>query len=335
MTLIEAIRAALRRDDYARRTELAYLRWIRAYIRFHGTRHPRELGAAEVSAFLAHLANEHRAAAPTRKQAHHALLFLYKRVLGQSLPAFAPLTLRRSPDHPPPVLSPEQVDALLDRLPPPFRLIAELLYGSGLHLRECLALRLADLDLRARVIRIHGPASPLARIAPLPARSLDRLRAQVDQVTRLAVDAPPSPADLSDLYLFPAPRPTTEPATGHLHRAPLHPSTVLKAITCAARAADIPTRVTPGTLRNSFARRLLEAGHHLQAVQTVLGHKDRRSTRRHAHLAAGAAPVPFVSPLDLPPCPPHRPSITEPPGDASSPDARDRPPALSPGRPAA
>ncbi len=134
MTLVEALQTTLRRLHYSPRTEEAYVRWSREFVRFHGRRHPREMGAAEVTAFLNDLAVRRRTSASTQNQAPCALVFLYRKVLEIEMPALVGLDRARRPDHLPAVLSRREVVALLDKLEPPFRLIAEILYGSGLRL---------------------------------------------------------------------------------------------------------------------------------------------------------------------------------------------------------
>ena len=147
MTLIEAVRATIRRLHYSPRTEEAYVHWIRQFLRFHPGRHPRQMGAEEVTAFLNQLAVARRTSASTQNQALCALLFLYKRVLELDMPRLEGLTFAQRPAHLPAVLSRQETMALLDHLAPPFRLIGELLYGSGLRLLEALSIRIKDVDL--------------------------------------------------------------------------------------------------------------------------------------------------------------------------------------------
>src|ERR1700722_7928492 len=160
MTLREAVCATIRRLHFSPRTEEAYLHWLSAFIAFHGGRHPRELGAAEVTAFLNHLAVERRVAASTQNQALCALVFLYQRVLGLQVPELVGLERARRPHHLPAVLSRREVFALLDRLEPPFRLIGEILYGSGLRLMEALAIRIKDVDIERRQITVRRGKGP-------------------------------------------------------------------------------------------------------------------------------------------------------------------------------
>ena len=172
MTLIEATRATFRRLHDSPRTEEAYLHWIRELIRFHEGRHPRTLGAAELTAFLNHLAVDRRTSASTQNQALCAILFLYKRVLDLDMPTLDGLERAQRPEHLPTVLSRRDALAVLDQLEPPFRLIGELLYGSGLRLLESLRVRIKDIDLDRRQILVRRgkgdvDRGPLGVVSPL------------------------------------------------------------------------------------------------------------------------------------------------------------------------
>ena len=149
MTLIEAVQSTIRRLHYSPRSEEAYLHWNRAYIRFHGGRRPRDMGAPEMTAFLNHLAVQRRVWASTQNQALCALVLLSRRVLGLKMPGLEGMERARRPEHLPAVLSCPEVLAVLDKLDPPFRLIGEILYGSWLRLLECLSVRVKDVDLEA------------------------------------------------------------------------------------------------------------------------------------------------------------------------------------------
>src|SRR5262249_18739909 len=148
--LLERVRDELRLRHYSRRTEEAYRHWIVRFLRHHRCRHPRELGAAEVTAFLSHLAVGGRVAAATQNQALAALLFLYRCVLGRGLPGLDGLVRAQRPPRLPVVLTRAEVRLLLDQLHGTPRLIASLLYGAGLRLLECAQLRVKDVDFGQR-----------------------------------------------------------------------------------------------------------------------------------------------------------------------------------------
>jgi integron integrase len=315
MTLFDALHGTLRRLQYSPRTEEAYLHWIRTYIAFHNGRHPRDLGAPEVTAFLNHLAVERRIAASTQNQALCALVFLYRKVLELDLPALAGLERAHRPEHLPAVLSRRDVSALLEHLEPPFRLIAEILYGSGLRLLECLALRVKDVDLERHMLMVRRGKGNHDRAALLPARIRDALRAQLDAAAErhraeleagrgevdlphaLHVKMPGAAQSLAWQYLFPASRPCTDPATGRPVLHHLHESVVQKAVTAASQAVPLDKRATCHALRHSFATHLLETGTDIRTIQTLLGHKDVRTTMIYTHIV-DRGPLGVVSPLD-------------------------------------
>jgi integron integrase len=315
MTLIQAIHATLRRMHYSPRTEEAYLHWTRAFVRFHRNRHPRDMGAAEVTAFLNHLAVDRHSSASTQNQALCALIFLYRRVLEIDLPELEGLTRARRPEHLPAVLSRRDALALLEQLEPPFRLIAEVLYGSGLRLAECLALRVKDIDFDRRQIMVRRGKGNHDRPALLPVRVAESLRAQVAAVARrhqvdlaagggevdlpeaLRTKMPRAATSLAWQYVFPASRLCLDPATRRPVLHHLHASAVQKAVHDAARAARLDRRATCHTLRHSFATHLLEAGTDIRTIQTLLGHKDVRTTMIYTHIV-DRGPLGVVSPLD-------------------------------------
>lgn len=315
MTLIEALRTTLRRLHYAQRTEEAYVQWTRAFITFHGRRHPRELGAPEITTFLNDLAIRRRTSASTQNQALCALVFLYRKVLGMEVPSLVGLERARRPTHLPAVLSRQEVSGLLDRLESPFRLVAELLYGAGLRLSEALSLRVKDIDFDRRQIMVRRGKGERDRPALLPTRARAALQAQLALVAhrhtaelvagRGEVDLPyalreklPSAATgLAWQYLFPASRPCADPATGRLVLHHLHESAMQKAVVDAVKAAGITKRATSHTLRHSFATHLLEAGTDLRTIQTLLGHQDVRTTMVYTHIV-DRGPLGVVSPLD-------------------------------------
>ena len=315
MTLIEALRATLRRLHYAERTEEAYVRWTRAFIAFHGRRHPRELGPPEITAFLNDLAVRRRASASTQNQCLCALVFLYRKVLQLDMPTLDGLERAQRPVHLPAVLSRHEVTALLEQLDAPFRLIGELLYGSGLRLSEAISLRVKDIDFDRRQIAVRCGKGERDRPALLPTRAREPLRAQLDDVARrhtrelalgrgevdlpyaLRTKIPSAATSLAWQYVFPASRPCRDPATDRVVLHHLHDSAVQKAISDAVLAARIRKRAGCHTLRHSFATHLLEAGTDLRTIQTLLGHRDVRTTMVYTHIV-DRGPLGVVSPLD-------------------------------------
>lgn len=315
MTLVEAVSTTLRRLHYSPRTEESYVRWVRAFVRFHHRRHPREMGAAEVTAFLNDLAVRRRVSASTQNQALCALIFLYRKVLELDLPALEGLQRAQRPENLPTVLSRRDVLALLDRLQAPFRLLGELLYGSGLRLQEALSLRVKDVDLDRHQITIRRGKGAHDRAALLPSRAREGLsvqleatrlrhraelaagRGEVDLPNALRQKFPAAPMTLSWQYVFPASRPCVDPATGRLVLHHLHETALQRAVHDAANAAGIDQRATCHTLRHSFATHLLEAGTDIRTIQTLLGHKDVRTTMIYTHIV-DRGPLGVVSPLD-------------------------------------
>ncbi|MEZ4410037.1 MAG: integron integrase [Polyangiales bacterium] len=315
MTLFEAVSITLRRLHYSPRTEEAYLRWVREFVRFHNRRHPREMGAAEITAILNDLAVRRRTSAATQNQALCALVFLYRKVLELEMPALDGLERARRPEHLPNVLSRGDDRALLDRLEPPFRLLGELLYGSGLRVQEALCLRVKDIDLDRHQIIVRRGKGAHDRAALLPALTRPGLAAQIEAVRRrhraelaagrgevdlphaLRAKMPGAATSFAWQYVFPASRPCTDPATGRIVLYHLHETALQKAVRDAAVAAGIDKRATCHTLRHSFATHLLEAGTDIRTIQALLGHKDVRTTMIYTHVV-DRGPLGVVSPLD-------------------------------------
>ena len=315
MTLSEAIREVIRRMHLARRTEEAYVHWALGFVRFHGRRHPREMGAPEVVAYLNHLANERRVAASTQNQALCALVFLYKHVIGRDVGELESLARAKRPHNEPTVMSREEVRALLAQLEGPYRLIGQLLYGSGLRLGECLALRCKDVDLGRHQLMIRRGKGAQDRPALLPIAVEAPLREQLDWVAKrhaaalraglgdvdlpdaLARKIPHASRSLEWQYVFPASRICEEPGTGKRVLHHVHETVVQKEVQRAAVTAGIRKRVSCHTLRHSFATHLLERGADIRTVQALLGHKDVRTTMIYTHVIE-RGPMGVLSPLD-------------------------------------
>jgi len=308
--LLDRVRRTLRRRHYSRRTEEAYVSWIRRYILFYCTTHPATLTDADVTAFLTHLAVREHVSASTQNQALGALLFLYRHVIGRDVGNLGDVSRARTPERLPVVLGREEVRAVLNELTGTFRLIGLLLYGSGLRLTECLELRVKDLDLERRQIIVRRGKGDKDRAVPLPesVRALlpDHLRlvrrtfeadhqhgvGGVAMPSGLGRKFPNAPREWAWQFVFPAGRVCRDPQWGGPTRFHLHESAVQREVTAAARRSGIAKRATCHTFRHSFATHLLEDGYDIRTVQELLGHRDVSTTMIYTHvLRRGASGV--------------------------------------------
>lgn len=300
--LLDQVRRALRVGRYSRRTEEAYVNWIRRYVIFNGRRHPAELGEADVSRFLTSLAMDERVSASTQSQAASALLFLYRKVLRVDLKWLDDVA-RASPGRRlPVVLTREEVRAVLDQLEGTKRLVVMLLYGSGLRLLECLRLRVKDIDLERGEIRLRRGKGGKDRITMLARALREPLSAHLEEVrerhqadlargggyVRLpdALDRkyPSASREWAWQYVFPATRAQLDPQSGRRYRHHFHESSIQRAVKRAVRKAGISKHATCHTFRHSFATHLLEDGYDIRTVQELLGHKDVRHTMIYTHV---------------------------------------------------
>jgi integron integrase len=275
---------------------------VKRFVLFHGKRHPDEMGAAEVSAFLSHLAVVGRVAASTQNQALSALVFLYRVVLERPDLELEDLVRARRPVHLPVVLTTSEVNALLANLSGEPGLVAGLLYGAGLRLLEALRLRVKDVDLSRGELVVRQGKGRKDRVTMLP-RSLARdLRAQIERARAIHQDdlragfgAVALPDALARKYpnaarewgwqwVFPASRRYTDTKTGTEHRHHLHETVVQRAVKRAVSAAGIAKHASCHTLRHSFATHLLAAGYDIRTVQELLGHRDVSTTMVYTHV---------------------------------------------------
>ena len=294
--LLDRVREAIRARHFSRRTEEAYVAWIRRYIVFHDKRHPAEMGALEVTKFLTSLAVDGHVAASTQNQALSALLFLYKDVLEVDLPWLDGVVRAKRPARLPVVLTRDEVRAVLQRLEGAPRLMACLLYGAGLRVLECCRLRVQDVDFATNQIVVRGGKGDKDRVTMLPAmatpglvRHLEDVRAQheadlamgagwVELPTALLRKYPNAGREWVWQWVFPATRIYRDRLTGQRRRHHLHESVLQRAVIDAVRKAGIAKRGSPHTLRHSFATHLLEDGHDIRTVQELLGHRDVSTT---------------------------------------------------------
>lgn len=306
----------LRVKHYSKRTEEAYIQWIKRYILHHGKRHPRDMGVAEVEDFLTHLAVTRNVSASTQNQAKSALLFLYKEVLEMELPWLDNVTQAKTPKRMPVVLNKPEVQTLLNRLDGTMWLIGSLLYGSGLRVMECLRLRVKDIDFVKREILVREGKGFKDRVTVLPAALVEPLKQHLIKVKALheedlaagfgevympmalAKKYPNAGLEWSWQYVFPSIKRSIDPLSNTIRRHHADEKTVQRAVKKAAKAGNIAKLATPHTLRHSFATHLLEGGHDIRTVQELLGHADVSTTMIYTHvLNKGGLGV--ASPLDI------------------------------------
>jgi integron integrase len=312
--LMERVRDKLRRLHYSPRTEEAYTSWIVRFIKFHGLQHPSGLTARHVGEFLTFLATEARLAASTQNQALNAIIFLYKQVL-EIDPGQFEFERAKRPKRLPNVISRQEVLELMRAMCQPYRLMAGLMYGSGLRVTETTELRVKDLDLAGKRIVVRDGKGRQDRATVLPANLLEPLQEQINRVVALqaadlrqamgrvelpdalARKMPSAATELPWQWFFPATRTYIDRVTGERRRNHIDPSALQREVKRASGAARLTRRVTCHTLRHSFATHLLEDGTDLRTIQALLGHKDIRTTMIYTHLV-DRGPFGVISPLD-------------------------------------
>ncbi|EOM3885432.1 MULTISPECIES: tyrosine-type recombinase/integrase [Providencia] len=290
--VLDQLRERIRYLHYSLRTEQAYVNWVRAFIRFHGVRHPATLGSSEVEAFLSWLANERKVSVSTHRQALAALLFFYGKVLCTDLPWLQEIGRPRPSRRLPVVLTPDEVVRILGFLEGEHRLFAQLLYGTGMRISEGLQLRVKDLDFdHGTIIVREGKGSK------------DRAegRSGVALPDALERKYPRAGHSWPWFWVFAQHTHSTDPRSGVVRRHHMYDQTFQRAFKRAVEQAGITKPATPHTLRHSFATALLRSGYDIRTVQDLLGHSDVSTTMIYTHvLKVGGAGV--RSPLDaLPP----------------------------------
>jgi integron integrase len=313
--LFDEVRSVARMRHLSLRTEQAYISWARRFIQFHKKRHPREMGEAEIRAFISHLAVERDITASTQTVALSALLFLYRDVLKQELPYVSQIERARKPKRLPVVFARDETTRILAQLEGTHWIVAGLLYGSGLRLMECLRLRVKDVDFSYRQLTVRNGKGDKDRITMLPAKLKQPLIRHLQKVKvlheedlanglgavflpyALAQKYPNAPKQWGWQYVFPASGRSIDPRGGIQRRHHLSEDAVQKAIRKAINNARIAKHGSCHTLRHSFATHLLEDGYDIRTVQELLGHKDVKTTMIYTHvLNRGGKGV--TSPID-------------------------------------
>ncbi len=310
---LASVRDAIRVRHYSLRTEQSYLAWVRRYILFHGKRHPKDMGADEVTAFLTYLAVDRRVSASTQNQALNALVFLYRHVLEREIDGIAAIRARR-PQRIPVVLTQSEVKAVLRELSGIHWLVACLMYGSGLRLMETVRLRVQDLDFDHRAIVVRSGKGNKDRVVTLADELVQPLQRHLQSVRlvhekdladgfgavalpfALARKYPDAERQWGWQYVFPSGNRSIDPYSGVERRHHFGEQSIQRAVKKAVFRAGIQKRASCHTFRHSFATHLLERGMDIRTVQEQLGHKDVRTTQIYTHVVQrGGACV--LSPL--------------------------------------
>lgn len=313
--LIQRYREELQTRHYARRTVKTYEQWLRRFLRFHGMRHPWEMGSGEVNAFLSHLAVNEQVSASTQNQALAALLFLYRNLLERELELDG-VVRARTRQRLPVVLSEAQVRAVRQQLEGEPALVVGLLYGSGLRLMEALRLRVKDLDVERRELTVRDGKGGKDRLTLLPMSLVPALQEhllQVRSIHRNDLNAgwgrvlmpyalerkyPNASREWGWQWVFPQQKRWRDPETGHQGRHHLDPSVMQKAVKRAVAAAGVSKAASCHTFRHSFATHLLERGQDIRTIQELLGHKDVSTTMIYTHVL-NRGPLGVRSPADI------------------------------------
>jgi integron integrase len=315
LTLFSAISEAARLRHFSLRTEKTYIAWVRRFVRFCGGRHPRALGANEITTFLTHLAVDLKVSASSQNQALQALLFLYREVLQVDLPMLDRVVRADKPRRLPVVLTHDEVRKVFANLGGRSRLVVGLLYGSGLRLSEALEIRVKDLELERRELVVRNGKGGKDRVTVLPAELIAPLKnhlASLEAWCRrerevgspgvslphaLKKKYPSASTSLGWQWLFPSHSYCRDPYDGSMVRFHVHPRTLQRTVASALRAAGIVKPAGCHTFRHCFATHLLECGYDIRSVQELLGHSDVKTTMIYTHvLNRGGRAV--KSPLD-------------------------------------
>lgn len=301
LRLREQFRSVMRLNHYSIRTEKSYWYWIRYFIRFHGMRHPLELGTSDVNAFLSWLATDRQVAAATQNLALNAIVFLYARVLEQPLGEIGDVVRVKRPPRLPTVLTHQEAMSIIEHLGQPYRLLASLMYGAGLRVVESSRLRVKDIDFRNQTIIVRDGKGCKDRTTLLPAPLIIPIKHRIAQIEAawrsqeevykvpvslpfaLRRKYPRASVSLAWQWLFPSSGICLD-EDGRSVRHHVHVSTIQRAVKQAVRGTGIEKPVGCHTFRHTFATELLRRGSDIRTVQTLLGHADVRTTQIYTHV---------------------------------------------------
>lgn len=300
--LMAQVRETLRFHHYAFSTEKTYVQWILRYIRFNDRRHPKDMGKPEIERFLSHLAINRNVSAATQNQALNAILFLYKEVLKSPIEADIRANRATKPRRLPTVLSRKEIQALFQHLSGRSLLMAELMYAAGLRITEVHRLRVQDFDFDNKQLYIRDSKGGKDRTTLLPELLHKKIVSQLETVKTihktdlengygevslpdaLSRKYPAAGKSIGWQYAFPSTTLSADPRNGLVQRYHIHPSALRKAINKAKNNSSISKRITTHVFRHSFATHMLEDGVNIRIVQTLLGHKDVKTTEIYTHV---------------------------------------------------
>lgn len=300
--LLDQVRAIIRAKHYSYRTEESYVNWIKRYIIFHNKRHPQKMGENEINQFLTHLAVNRKVSASTQNQALCAIIFLYKHVLKIDIDDLGEMVWAKKPKRLPMVFSKPEAEKGLEQLSGMKWIMANLLYGSGLRLNECLQLRVCDIDFDYKQITVRNTKGNKDRVTMLPEKVIDPLKSHLQKVKNLhekdikdgygsvflpyALERkyPKAGKEWKWQYIFPATQISTDPRSGIRRRHHIYETVLQKAVKTAIRKSGITKHAGCHTFRHSFATHLLERGENIRTIQELLGHKDIKTTQIYTHI---------------------------------------------------
>ncbi|MDY6986870.1 MAG: integron integrase [Thermodesulfobacteriota bacterium] len=308
---------AIKVRHYSPKTLNTYRGWVRKFQAFTKSKQPLSLSTDDVKEFLTFLAVKRKVASSTQNQAFNALLFFFRHVLGKEFGAVDGVVRAKRKPYVPVVLSREEIDAIIKHLPPPYDLVAKLLYGCGLRLFECLNLRVHCFNFDAGILTVHDGKGQKDRTVPLPETVIPELQDQLEFVKD--VHQRDLARDYDGVFLvhslekkyknaakefiwqwfFPAKQLTYVEAGDEHRRYHLHETHVQRAIKRAVTEAAIPKRASAHTFRHSFGSHLLQANYDIRTIQELLGHSDIRTTMIYTHTVRSQTIKEAKSPLDF------------------------------------
>jgi integron integrase len=306
----------IRVRDYSVRTEQSYIAWMGRFIVFHKKQHPEKLNAEAIASYLTYLAITRMVASSTQKQALNAIIFYYKNVLHKTFEEIGEFATPKKPARLPVVLSMAEVEKLLAEIHDPvYKLMASLLYGCGMRLMECVRLRVFDIDFDCQQIMIRNAKGNKDRVAPLPRRLVEAIKAQIEYVRKTHVEDlesglgevylplalsrkyPSAAREIGWQFVFPSQRISLDPRSNIARRHHIHENGLQRKVKKSAVDAGIVKKVNCHALRHSFATHLLESGYDIRTVQELLGHADVSTTMIYTHVLNRPG-VSVNSPLD-------------------------------------